>query len=166
MRALVTGAAGFAGRHLVSALLGWEHEVVGTDLTIPDDVPEGAAWRELDVTDRAAAEAALAEVRPDCLFHLAGFAHVGRAEEEPERCLAVNFGGTRNVLDACLAASADTRAIVVSSAEVYGRVPHEDLPVREELPLSPTTAYALSKAAAEMAARYASARGLRVVILR
>jgi GDP-4-dehydro-6-deoxy-D-mannose reductase len=166
MRTLVTGAAGFAGRHLVTALAGWEHEVVGTDLAVPEDAPAGATWRTLDVTDRQATETLLGEVRPDCLFHLAGFAHVGKAEQDPEGCLAVNFGGTRNVLDGCLAASAETRAVVVSSAEVYGRVPHEDLPVREELPLRPGTAYALSKAAAEMAARHASARGLSVVTLR
>jgi len=166
VRALVTGAAGFAGRHLVAALLGWEHEVVGTDLALPDDAPVGATWHALDVTDRQAAQELLAEVQPDCLFHLAGLAHVGLAEKDPERCLAVNFGGTRNVLEACLAASDKTRAVIISSAEVYGLVPHEDLPVREELPLRPGTAYALSKAAAEMAARHASARGLPVVILR
>jgi GDP-4-dehydro-6-deoxy-D-mannose reductase len=55
---------------------------------------------------------------------------------------------------------------VVSSAEVYGRVPADRLPVTEEHPLRPATAYALSKACAELAAQRAAASGLAVVIAR
>lgn len=166
MLALVTGAAGFAGRHLVQALTQAGHEVVGTDLAVAGDPPTCSAWHALDVTDAQACATLLSSVCPDRLFHLAGQAHVGQAEQDPERCLAVNFGGTRAVLQACLAGSPSTRVLVISSAEVYGAVPPADLPVSEESPLRPATAYALSKAAAEMAARYASAKGLAVVILR
>ncbi|MGQ0551924.1 MAG: NAD-dependent epimerase/dehydratase family protein [Planctomycetota bacterium] len=165
MRAFVTGGGGFAGQHLAAELLAGGHSVLLTGLGEPPQA--GAArWAELDVTDTAACQALLAAERPEWIFHLAGYAHVGQAEREPERCLAVNFGGSRSLLEAALAAAPQARVLVASSAEVYGRVPQERLPVTEDLPLSPATIYAVSKAAAEMAAHHAAARGLDVLILR
>jgi GDP-4-dehydro-6-deoxy-D-mannose reductase len=165
VRALVTGGAGFAGRHLLAALDRGGHEVVGAGL--PDGgLPEHGDWRDLDVRSEAACRELLAELQPGWVFHLAGQAHVARAEADPLGCLAVNFGGTRALLEACLAAAPRPRIVLVSSAEVYGRVRPEDLPVTESQPLRPATAYAVSKAAAEMAAHHAAARGLSVVILR
>jgi GDP-4-dehydro-6-deoxy-D-mannose reductase len=152
VRALVTGGAGFAGRHLVHGLIAAGHEVLSAGLE--PGSPERAAgprWRELDVTDAAGCREVVGEARPDWVFHLAGLAQVAFCEEEPERALAVNFGGTRRVLEACAAAAPRCRVLVVSSAEVYGRVAAERLPVTEEHPLRPATAYALSKACAELA---------------
>jgi GDP-4-dehydro-6-deoxy-D-mannose reductase len=174
VRALVTGGAGFAGRHLVAALTGAGHDVVAAGLPDPGSAasdtpagfPAGAAWRTLDVTDAGACRAVLGAARPDWVFHLAGYSHVGRAEQAPDACLAANFGGTRALLDACLAAAPSARVLLVSSAEVYGRVPESALPVTEDLPLAPSTAYGVSKAAAEMAGHHARARGLAVLLLR
>jgi GDP-4-dehydro-6-deoxy-D-mannose reductase len=172
VRALVTGAAGFAGRHLVDALRSAGHEVHGADLHLREPGPgghasaDGVVHHRLDVTDAAACRAVVGATRPDVLFHLAGFAHVGKAEQAADACLGVNFGGTRAVLEACLAASSSTRVLLVSSAEVYGRVQDSELPVTEEAPLRPSTIYAVSKAAAEMAGHHARARGLSVLLLR
>lgn len=167
MRALVTGGAGFAGRHLVDALLAAGHDVLAAGL---DHGHRPAAarlrWRELDVVDAAACRAVVDEARPDWVFHLAGLAHVATCEREPERALAVNFGGTRNVLESCADAAPRCRLLLVSSAEVYGRVPTDRLPMTEEQPLRPATAYALSKACAELAGQRAAAAGLAVVIVR
>ena len=166
MRALVTGGAGFAGRHLLAALERAGHEAVGAGLPDGHGRPEHGAWHDLDVRSEPACRALLGELQPGWVFHLAGFAHVGRAEADPQACLAVNFGGTRAVLEACLAAAPRARVVLVSSAEVYGRVKPDELPVTESQPLRPATAYAVSKAAAEMAGHHAAARGLSVVILR
>ena len=167
MRCLVTGAGGFAGGHLVTALLAREHEVWASGLDpLGDLTPAGTHDAPLDVTDRAACNALVRECRPDWVFHLAGFAHVGKAEQEPEECLAVNFGGTRNLLEACLEASPDSRFLLVSSAEVYGRVAPGAPPLPETAPMRPATVYAVSKAASELAGYHAHARGLDVVILR
>lgn len=167
MRALVTGGAGFAGRHLVRALLAAGHEVLAAGLAhggLPE--AERLRWRELDVVDAAACRAVLDEARPDQVFHLAGLAHVAQCEREPEHALAVNFGGTRTVLAACAAAAPRAAVLLVSSAEVYGRVPAGQLPVTEDAPLRPSTAYALSKACAELAGLRAASAGQRVVIVR
>jgi GDP-4-dehydro-6-deoxy-D-mannose reductase len=169
VRALVTGAAGFVGRHLCAALTAAGHETLATGL--PADaqragVPAGTRWLDLDITDAAACRALLAAEQPGWVFHLAGFAHVGRAEAAPEDCLRVNFGGTRAVLEAALACTPRPRVLLVSSSEVYGRVPEAEQPVVEARPLLPSTVYAVSKAAAEMAGQHAAARGLPLVILR
>jgi GDP-4-dehydro-6-deoxy-D-mannose reductase len=166
VRALVTGAAGFAGRHLCAALQRDGHAVTATGLPGTPDAPEGADWADLDVTDAAACRALLERAQPEWVFHLAGFAHVGAAEAAPDECLRVNLGGTRALLAACLAAAPKARVLLASSAEVYGRVPADVQALHEELPLRPATAYAASKAAAEMAGHHAAARGLDVVILR
>lgn len=170
MKALVTGAAGFAGRHLVESLLAAGEEVVGCGLAAApregEDDALPCAWVELDVTDPQACWDVLDAVRPDAVYHLAGVAHVAQAEADPQRALDVNFGGTRHLLDACLDGFANVRVLLASSAEVYGRVPTEQQPVVEDQPLAPGTAYALSKAAAEMAVHHAVARGLYAVIAR
>jgi GDP-4-dehydro-6-deoxy-D-mannose reductase len=164
----VTGAGGFAGRHLVDHLLAMGDEVVASDTTTPSE-PEPRTGIEhvvLDVTDEQACWELLGEWRPDVVYHLAGIAHVSRAEQEPERCLAVNRDGCRNMLNSCIDGFANVRVLFVSTAEVYGPVVQEAMPVHEDHPLRPATVYALSKAQAEMAVHLAVARGLHAVIAR
>lgn len=160
MKSIVTGAGGFAGPHLVRSLADAGHEVVACGI---EERPAGIAspipWAQLDITDTQACWNLLEEHRPQVIFHLAGFAHVAQVEADPEKALRINFGGTRNLLDACLDGFVQTRLLLTSSAEVYGRVGPDELPVREEQALRPGTAYALSKAAAEMAVHHAVARG-------
>lgn len=166
MRALLTGAGGFAGRHLIERLLAEGHEVVASDHGAPAGLPAGVETVRLDVTDAEACWNVIHDSRPDALFHLAAQAHVSAAEADPERTLAVNVGGTRNVLEACLDGHANVRVLFVSSAEVYGRVEPGDLPVREDQPLRPATLYAVSKAQGEAHVHHAVARGLHAVVAR
>ncbi len=166
MRALVTGAAGFAGRHLCAALAAGGHDVLGAGLAGGPARPQGVRWADLDVTDGAACHAVLAAERPDWIFHLAGWSHVGQAEGAPDECLRVNFGGTRALLEACLLAAPGARVLLASSPEVYGRMAPGEPPLTEDRPPRPATVYGVSKAAAEAAAHHAAARGLDVVILR
>ncbi len=138
MKALVTGANGFAGRHLLRHLLASGDEVVTTDRSGPDP---------LDITDRAALHAAIAAHRPDVVYHLAAFTHVGDSFAAPQQVLRVNVEGTANVLDASKAGGV-RRVVVIGSSEEYGAVDPVDLPLREDAPLRPTSPYAASKVAA------------------
>jgi GDP-4-dehydro-6-deoxy-D-mannose reductase len=151
VRAYVTGGSGFVGAWLRAHLEEAGDEVVAT----------GA---EVDVTDGRAIAAAMAGARPDAVYHLAALAHVGRSWQEPAEYFRVNAGGTLNVLEAARRCEPPPRVVVVSSAEVYGAVRPEQLPVTEDEPLRPVSPYAAGKAAAELLAVQAHlGHGLPVV---
>ena len=154
MRALVTGANGFVGRHLRAHLEGVGDQVYGLDV-------------ECDVTDRQAVVARVGQVEPDVIYHLAALSHVGRSWERPEDYTRVNVLGTINVLHGAHEAALGATVVVISSADVYGVVAEKDLPLRETHPPVPANPYAQSKLEAELAAREAvRTRGQRVVIAR
>lgn len=137
MRALVTGGSGFVGTWLRAHL-----EEMGDEVLTPGE--------ELDVTDLVTVERALSGACLDAVYHLAGLAHVGRSWEEPVGFFETNAVGTLHVLDAVRRCQPVPRVLVVSSAEVYGAVQPDDLPLVEEAPLRPVSPYAVSKVAAEM----------------
>jgi len=172
MRILITGAAGFVGRHLARHLRAAGHDLVGLE---PVPTPEMLRWADeagldltaCDVTDREAIRGCLADARPDAVVHLAAVTSVPESLCDPMRTWRVNLMGTLNVLDAVREGAAHARVVVVSSSEVYGRVLPEAQPITEDHPLRPVTPYAASKAAADLVAfQYAVGHQLDVVRLR
>lgn len=153
MRVIVTGASGFVGRHLVEHLRNEGDDVHetdrahdGVDITVPDSV-------------RTVFEAAA----PEVVYHLAGWSDVGRSWDHPFDAVHLNVAGTQAVLEAGVRSGART-VVVVSSAEVYGRAPHDGRAFVEDDPLLPVSPYAAGKAAAEMLCVQASlAHGLGVI---
>jgi GDP-4-dehydro-6-deoxy-D-mannose reductase len=142
MRVAVTGSSGFVGGHLVPYLRGLGDEVVTLDRTGDDPV---------DVTDTHAVRDMLRATRPDAVYHLAGLSHVGESWDAPETVFRVNATGALSVLRACADAGVE-RVLVVGSADEYGVVDPEDLPITEETPIRPITPYGASKAAADVLA--------------
>ncbi len=142
MRALVTGGSGFVGRHLAHHLEASGDEVVSIDL-------------EVDVADPEAIGAATRTARPDAVYHLAALSHVGDSWAFPAEVLRVNVLGTAGVLAAARSLEVPPVVLVVSSAEVYGAVSEDQLPISESAPLRPLSPYAASKAAAEQLAAQA-----------
>lgn len=134
MRAFITGGSGFVGRWLEGHL-----EACGDEVRAPF----------VDVTDAQALKAALGEARPDAVYHLAALTHVGDSWDEPEQTFVVNALGTLHLLEAARALDPPPRVLLVCSAEVYGAVQPDELPVNEDQPLRPVTPYAASKVAAE-----------------
>jgi GDP-4-dehydro-6-deoxy-D-mannose reductase len=154
VRAAITGGTGFAGRHL-AALCAQEG----------DEVVLLSRSRGIDLRDAAATARAVAEARPDVVYHLAAQAHVGRSWEDPAATLRDNVDMAVNVFEAVRAGAPDATVLFASSGEVYG--PPAELPVTEAAPLRPQNPYAVSKAATDLLARfYADAHGLRVVVAR
>jgi GDP-4-dehydro-6-deoxy-D-mannose reductase len=144
---LITGASGFVGSHL-RAQLG--------DAAVPF---------EGDVRDAQSVTAVMRAVRPNSVVHLAGLASVGESWRGGGEVWRVNVVGTVNVLDAVASGSPDTRVLVVSTGDVYGRA--AVVPSPEEAEISPLSPYAASKAAAEIASsRAARVDGLDVVVAR
>ncbi len=164
MRVLVTGARGFAGRHLTAALRARGHDVVGADHAAHEDT------LPVDVTDPLAVRAAFDLARPDAVAHLAAQAFVPASLADPDATFEVNARGTLHVLDAARAVAEEglrPRVLVVSSADVYGVQPREAYPLRESAPPLPRNPYAASKVAAEaLALAYARSFGVDAVVTR
>lgn len=139
MRALITGGAGFVGRWLAVHLREQGDEVVAID-------------QETDVADQAALEPVMVRADPEVVYHLAALTHVGQSWEEPARVLSVNVLGTAGVLAVARRMAVPPTVLVVSSAEVYGIVTPDRLPLSEDSVVAPVTPYAASKAAAEQVA--------------
>lgn len=154
MRALITGGQGFVGQHLVQHL-----RDAGDDVTTAD--------REVDVTDRSALVVALQRTQPDVIFHLAAMTSVADSWTRPAEYTRVNVLGTAHLLDAAHEVVPDAKVVLVSSAEVYGVVREENLPLTESSPTVPANPYSTSKLEAEHVARDAvRSRRQAVVIAR
>ena len=170
MRVLITGVTGFAGGHLAALCAGLGHEVhglvrPGREAAAPPSVRAHAAR----LTDPGSVRALLAEVAPDRVIHLAGASSVGRSFGEPAETWNVNLCGTLGLLEALRLEGGNgaVGCLVVSSGEVYGRVPLEALPVEPDTPMHPLSPYGASKAAADLAARqYREGYGLPIVVVR
>jgi GDP-4-dehydro-6-deoxy-D-mannose reductase len=139
MRALITGGKGFVGHWLAAHLKDGGDEVAVIDV-------------ETDVADGAAVRRVMADVVPDAIYHLAAMTHVGESWDDPSQVLRVNVLGTAEVLAAARTLPGSPRVLVVSSAEVYGVVSPEQLPLSEQTPAAPASPYAASKLAAEAVA--------------
>jgi GDP-4-dehydro-6-deoxy-D-mannose reductase len=162
---LVTGAAGFAGSHLVDSLAAAGLRVVAWGRpggAPPRDVP-GVRWAAVDLLNRAAVNAAIGEVRPAVVYHCAGAAHVGRSWRGTADTLAINVRGTHHLLEALARLERPAHVLVPSSAMVYAAAA---VPLAEEAPLGPASPYAVSKLAQEMLALRAADGGLQVHVAR
>lgn len=166
MKALVVGANGFVGRHLVSHLMSQGDDVCATVMGAPIAGLEKRCVA-LDITDYHATGDVIGEVAPDVVYHLAAIAFVPEAEANFEQTLRINVGGTSNVVRQCHLLDRSIKVIVISSAEVYGQISSTDLPIRETTPLRPANNYSLSKQMAELVVdRYQRQRTINAVVMR
>jgi GDP-4-dehydro-6-deoxy-D-mannose reductase len=172
MKTLITGCAGFAGSYLAEYLLDQSEEVIA--LVSPNEDLENIRQIEkylqisrADLRDFDCLLEVLKSSRPQRIYHLAAFSSPSESFESPDLTYEVNFTGTLNLLSSWLRAGMDCRFLLVSSAEVYGRVPPEKLPLREGMELRPVNPYAGSKAAAEiLASQFFQSYGLPIVRVR
>jgi GDP-4-dehydro-6-deoxy-D-mannose reductase len=136
VRVFVTGGQGFVGTWLQAHL-----REAGDDVDVADP--------GLDIADAEGLRRALVDAAPDAVYHLAAFTHVGQSWDDPREVFRVNAEGTLNLLEAARGCPSPPRVLVTSSAEVYGAVKPEHLPLTERSPLLPVSPYAASKVASE-----------------
>jgi nucleoside-diphosphate-sugar epimerase len=169
-RALVTGATGFLGRHLVAQLAaeGWAVTCVARSAVRTVPSTPGSRTLELGPAPwsveslKQALEASAAEV----VFHMAGTARAASLAD----LYAVNAGLAATLFDAVEAGArtAQLKPLIVlagSSAE-YGEVAYDALPVAENHPCAPSTDYGISKYAQTLAGVARARRGLNVIVAR
>jgi GDP-4-dehydro-6-deoxy-D-mannose reductase len=144
MKALVTGAGGFVGGHLVRELrdAGWR--VLTTDRRGDVDVPGDLL------------KIPLRSLSVDVVFHLAGFANPSASISDPADAWRGNAEATARVAREVRA----RRIVIASTGQVYG--PRSDRP-SESAPVSPRTPYSASKLCSEA---LALSCGREVVVLR
>lgn len=171
MRILVTGIAGFGGRHLIRwNAEGGGHELHGADLPALDAVEDAgdlraglASYRPLDITDPAAVTAWIRGSEPDALIHMAAQTSGAESIERPVETYRVNALGALHLLDAVRALDLRAVVLLIGTSDIYdasvaGR------PLREDAPIRPSNAYAVSKAAQDaLGELYAASYGVRVV---
>lgn len=134
-RLLVTGDQGFVGRH---ALALW-----------PQAMGLSALDSKVDICNKVQLLDCLEKFRPDTVLHLAALSFVPDSVKAPEKTFEVNFLGTLRLLEALAARDFKGRFLFVGTADAYGKVPLEAMPIVETVPLRPRNPYAVSKAAAE-----------------
>jgi GDP-4-dehydro-6-deoxy-D-mannose reductase len=150
--ALVTGAEGFIGSRLVNALLDDGEEVVA-GLYRPTGRYESvdrARQISLDVTQREEVRRAIAEVRPEVIYHLAGMSNPMLSWSRPAEALAINAGGTLHLLDTIRVEGVPARIFLAGSSAEYGYSCREHHALSEDDPLLPVHPYGLSKLAVDL----------------
>jgi UDP-glucose 4-epimerase len=172
--ALVTGAAGFIGSHLVERLVadGWDVRALARYTSRPDagylDALPAATRGAVEIVrgnveDPTATAAAVKGA--GVVFHLAALIGIPYSYAAPQQYVATNVVGTLNVLEAARAAGGDTRVVCVSTSEVYGTARYT--PIDEEHPLQAQSPYSATKIGAEkLAQSYALSFALPVTVVR
>ncbi len=161
-RALVTGARGFLGSHLVERLAreGWG--VRATDLPglVPGRARDGVEWVASDLTRRETLEPLVRGV--DVVFHAGGLTDRWAPWE---RLYRVNVLGTENLLTAARRAGV-RRVVNLSSFAVYGRFDRGRRPIDESHPVRPRDPYGRAKAMQDAVVWRFHDEGLPSTILR
>ena len=139
---LVTGAAGFLGRHLLNVIENSPHapnRIIALDSRLRPPA-ENITQINCDITDSNTTAEIIRETRPDGIIHLAG-----TAVADPLTCFNVNTRAAANLLDAAAQLANPPRVIIIGTAAQYGITAGDNVIVDENFPLNPLTPYALSK---------------------
>jgi len=142
-RALVTGRAGFTGRHMAEELSRAGYEVFGLEGEQPGQA--------VDLRDREALGSLVRSIQPEVVVHLAAVAFV--AHEDVADLYTSNLLGTRNLLEALARCERrPERVLLASSANIYGNAAASG-PIEEDCTPLPENDYAVSKYSMELLAR-------------
>ena len=172
-KVLVTGISGFAGNYLARKLLDLGHnKIYGAYLSEKSlgtlsDISSKLELSQLDLMDNKAVKNVIEKVSPDEVYHLAAIASSAQSFKEPNLVMTNNINSQLNLLEAVRKLNLHSRIMIISSAEVYGKVNPVDLPIDEDTPLRPVNPYAVSKLTQDfMGLQYNIAYGMNIIRVR
>lgn len=155
MKILVTGAAGFVGRHLIKSLKMQENNIFAFVLNEKEaketDLPKENKFL-VDITNYQSVYDNIEKIKPDVVYHLAAQSSVGLSWKCPALTYNVNIVGTVNLLEALTVYSKNAKVILIGSAEQYGMTTREEQPISETHTVVGNNPYSVSKLAQEAAA--------------
>jgi UDP-glucose 4-epimerase len=160
---LITGGSGFVGRHMVKKFSNMGYRVRIFDIAEPNyPLDKNTEFSRGDIFNIDSVINAVKDI--SAVIHLVGLADSGVAQKYPMKSFQLNILSLQNILEACRICG-NKKIIFPSSAAVYGIT--EDLPIKENFPLSPTTIYSAHKIICEkMVQAYQKNYGINYVILR
>lgn len=154
LKALITGISGFVGSYLAEHLLeSTDWAVAGTVFGPYGNIASLCGQLELYPAELSRLDVMsfiLEQAQPDVIFHLAAQPLVSASHSDPWGTLEINIHMQLNVLEGVARIKPDCRVLVVGSGEEYGLVAPEELPIDEDTPLRPLSAYAISKVAQDL----------------
>lgn len=153
-KVLITGLTGFAGSYLAERLISEnKYDVSGTylfddSLVGVKNIKSKLNLIKADLSNEKSVIDIVKDVSPSIIFHLAALTSPADSFKNPTETLTNNISLQVNLLEAVRRYNLlDTKILIVSSADIYGRVEKKNLPIDEETPLMPTSPYSVSKIA-------------------
>jgi GDP-4-dehydro-6-deoxy-D-mannose reductase len=160
MKTLITGSTGFVGQYLSDYLANYSSELFGTysEGSVKSNPKSKIKLLPLHIENQLECRNLINELKPDIIYHLAAISFVPDAERNFEKALCINVTGTYNLISSC---DANTKIIIVGSAECYGKYLPELMPISESYLCKPSNNYGLTKAMAEIiATRFAETKNI------
>lgn len=170
---LITGISGFVGNYLARKILELKkQEVNGTYLSekskeVFNDISNDLKLFQLDLMDADATDKLIGTLLPDEIYHLAAISSSALSFDNPTEVITNNITSQLNLLEAVRKTKINPKIMIISSAEVYGKVESKNLPIDENTPLVPTNPYAVSKITQDyMGLQYHISYGLNIIRVR
>lgn len=154
--ALVTGAEGFIGSHMVKFLQSKDYNVIGTyaaEGAVPFPKLPNLCFLKCDLRNGQRVTQVLAQHQPNYIFHLGAQSLPTESWADPVRTFESNIMGSLHLFEAIRYFKRPPVVVSACSSAEYGHVADAEMPVKEEHPLRPLHPYGISKVCLDLLAR-------------
>jgi GDP-4-dehydro-6-deoxy-D-mannose reductase len=173
-KVLITGITGFAGSYLAQHLLSFnKYDISGTyqlekSLGNVESIKNKLNLIKADLSEEKNVFKIIQDTSPEIIFHLAALTSPSGSFNNPTQTLTNNISLQVNLLEGVRKLKLlNTKILIISSADIYGQVKKEDLPINEDTPLMPTSPYSVSKIAQDyLGLTYFLSYNLKIVRVR